>query len=221
MLDFVLYMFFSGLETFAMFFLAFSLFKIDIYLKEMIFAGIIMAFFSYVIRVNYKWVELDIIIQYALMFCFFWLLFRIHLFYSAILTGMTYQAYTFIQIVYISLFKNIGTFSTHDFYGVDLNAYIMQVLSAASAILIGCYIVRRRKGFDFIPDKPNGLIKVTKREILLFILNLPTAAVLISIMHLFNSTYFLTVPLIYGFLLFCYIYLSYTKDRSGNEYTKL
>ncbi|MNC29136.1 hypothetical protein D3C75_773740 [compost metagenome] len=98
---------------------------------------------------------------------------------------------------------------------------MMQVLSAASAILIGCYIGRRRKGFDFIPDKPNGLIKVTKREILLFILNLPTVAILISIMHLFSSKYFLTVPLIYGFLLFCYIYLSYTKDRNGYEYTKL
>lgn len=221
MLDFVLYMFFSGMETFAMFFLAFSLFKIDIYPKEMIFAGFIMAFFSYVIRVNYEWVEADLIIQYALMFCFFWLLFRIHMFYAAILTGITYQAYTFIQLLYFVLFDKISNISDHFFYSININSYLLQVLTAASTILIGYSIGRRRKGFDFIPDKPNGLIKVSKLEKMLFILNLPTAAIVISIMYLFNSEYFLAVPLIYGFLLFCYIYLSYTKDRSENEYSKL
>ncbi|WP_128083515.1 hypothetical protein [Paenibacillus sp. DMB5] len=221
MLEFLLYMFFSVLETFAMFFLAFSLFKIDFYPIEMIFAGVIMAFFSFVIRVNYKWVEADIIVQYALMFCFFWMLFRIHLFYAAILTGMAYQTYSFIQVVFIILFNRVGFFSTHTFYGIDISAYFMQITSAATGILMGLYIVRKRKGFDFVPDKPNGLIKISRREKLLFILNLPTAAIVISIMYLFNSGYFLAVPIIYGFLLSCYLYLSYTKDRSEDEYVKL
>lgn len=221
MLDFVLYMVFSMMETYAMFFLAFNLFKIDIYPKEMVFAGFIMGFFSYVVRVNYQWVEPDIIIQYILIFCFFWLLFRIHLFYAAILTGMTYQAYTFIQIVYLMLFDKIGIISVHTFYGININAYLLQILSAASAVLIGYYIGHRRKGFDFIPDKPNGLIKVSNREKLLFILNLPTAIIVITILHVFNTRYFLAVPLLYGCLLYCYFYLSYAKDRSGNEYTEL
>ncbi|MNP48000.1 hypothetical protein D3C76_1420900 [compost metagenome] len=133
---------------------------------------------------------------------------------------MIYQAYTFVQIVFIILFQKIGFFSTHTFYGIDVSAYFMQLLTAATIISIGNYISKRRKGFDFVPDKPNGLIKVSKREKLLFILNLPTAAILISIMYLFNSRYFLAVPLIYAFLLSCYIYLSYAKDRSEDEYTK-
>lgn len=221
MLDFVLYMVFSILETSAMFYLAFKVFKIDLYPKEMLFASLIMAFFSFVVRVNYLWVEPDIIIQYILMFCFFWLLFRIHLFYAAILTGMTYQAYTFIQIAYILLLNKIGVFSAQTFYGINIYSYLLQILSSCTAFIIAYYIGYRRKGFDFIPDKPHGIIKISKREKLLFIMNLPTVAIVISIMHLFNSRYFFAVPLIYGVLLFCYIYLSYTKDRSGHEYIKL
>lgn len=221
MLDFVLYMVFSILETYAMFYLAFKVFKIDLYPKEMLFAAFIMSFFSFVIRVNYSRVEVDIIIQYILMFCFFWLLFRIHMFYSAILTGMTYQAYTFIQLVYALIFNKIGLLSNQTFYGVDITTYFLQFFTAATAILIGFYIGYKRKGFDYVPDKPNGIIKISSREKLLFILNLPTVAIVISIMHLFSSGYFLALPLIYFTLMFCYIYLSYMKDRSGHEYIKL
>lgn len=45
MLDFILFMIFSILETYAMFFLAFKIFKIDLYHKEMVFASFIMGFF--------------------------------------------------------------------------------------------------------------------------------------------------------------------------------
>ncbi|WP_150270814.1 hypothetical protein [Paenibacillus tepidiphilus] len=220
MLDFALYILFSMLETFAMFFLAFRVFKIDLYTKEMFFAGFIMAFFSYIIRVEHNRVEADIISQYLLMFCFYWLLFRVHVFYAAILTGVTYQSYTFIQTVYIFLLNKLGNFSAHSFYGLDINTYLLQTISAATAIGIGAYLGIKRKGFDFVPDKPQGFIHISSKEKFLFILNLPTAAIVISIMYLFNSGYFYLVPLIYGFLLFCYIYLSYKKDRSGNEYFK-
>lgn len=218
MLDFVLYMVFSVMESYAMFLLAFKIFKIDIYPKEMLFAGFLLGCFSYVIRVDYQMVEIDIIVQYLLMFCFFWLLFRVHFFYAAILTGMTYQAYTFIQTFYIFTLNKIGLFSSIAFYGKIIDSYVLQILSAWTAILISIYIGKKRKGFDFIPDKPNGKVKTSTREKLLFILNLPTVAIVISIMYLFNTKFFFLIPLIYGLLLFCYIYLSYTKDRGGNEY---
>lgn len=220
MLDFVLYMVFSILEAYAMFYLAFKVFKIDIYSKEMLFAGFILAFFSYVVRINYSRVEVDIIMQYCLFLCFFWLLFRIHIFYSAILTGMTYQAYTFIQLVYALFFNKVGVLSERTFLGLDLTTYFLQLLTASTAIFIGYYVGYKRKGFDYVPDKPNGSITISKREKLLFILNLPTVAVVISIVHFFNSGYFLTLPLLYFAIMFCYIYLSYKKDRSGHEYTK-
>ncbi|WP_195724303.1 hypothetical protein [Paenibacillus monticola] len=218
MSDFVIYMVFSVMESYTMFLLAFKIFKIDVYPKEMLFAGFLLGCFSYVIRVDYQMVEIDIIVQYLLMFCFFWLLFRVHFFYAAILTGMTYQAYTFIQTFYIFILNKIGLFSSIAFYGRIIDSYVLQILSALTTILISIYIGKKRKGFDFIPDKPNGKINTSTREKLLFILNLPTVAIVISIMYLFNSKFFYLIPLIYGVLLFCYIYLSYTKDRGGNEY---
>lgn len=221
MQDFVLYMIFSMLETYAVFYLAFKIFKIDIYAKEMIFAAFIMSFFSFVVRVTYSMVELDIITQYLLMFCLLWLLFRIHIFYAAILTGMTYQAYTFIQLTYALIFDKLGLLSDTTFHGINITTYFLQFSTAATAILIGYYIGYKRKGFDYIPDKPHGVIKVSRREKVLFILNLPTVLIVFSILQLYSTGYFLALPLIYITLMFLYIYLSYTKDRSGHEYIKL
>lgn len=80
MLDFVLYMVFSVLESSALFYLAFKIFKLDIYPKEIVFAGLIMAFISYTLRNNYGLSKIDVFLQYTLTFLFIWLLFRIHIF---------------------------------------------------------------------------------------------------------------------------------------------
>ena len=221
MVEFVLFMIFGVIETLSIFFLAFKVFKIDIYLKEMIFAGIVMNFFSYVIRVDYSWIEMDIVVQYLLLFCFFWLLFKIHPFFSAILTGMIYQGYTFIQFIYMLIMNYYGLFSSTTPYGKNIDSYVLQLLSAMTTIIIGMYIGRKRKGFDFVPDKPNGKIKISKKEKFLFILNLPTVVVALSILHFFNTKFMFLIPLTYSVILFCYVYLSYKKDRTQHEHIKL
>ncbi|QQZ60832.1 hypothetical protein JI735_31030 [Paenibacillus sonchi] len=58
MLEFVLFMVFSVLETYAMFYLAFKVFKIDIYFKEILFASLLMGFISYVLRYDY-WININ------------------------------------------------------------------------------------------------------------------------------------------------------------------
>lgn len=111
MLDFSIYMLFSVLETFAMFLLAFRVFKIDLYITEMIFASLIMAFVSFVLRHDYGMVLTDIVIQYLLTFCFLWLLFRLHIFYAAIMTGLTYLSYMLLQSTCYLIMNITGFYS--------------------------------------------------------------------------------------------------------------
>ncbi|MFD1772345.1 hypothetical protein [Paenibacillus rhizophilus] len=221
MLEFILYLVFSVLETSALIFLGFKIFKIDLYLKEIFFVSLILAFFSYIVRIDYKLVQLDIIIQYILLLCFLWLMFRIHIFYAVIMAGMAYQAYSFIQTVYIYLIKFFVSFTSIDLYGSNLNAYIMQALSAVTAVLIGIYIGHKRKGFDFVPDKPNGTINLSLRDKILFALNLPTIGIMISIAIFVSWKFFSLIPLAYGFILYGYLYFSYRRDRNNYEYFKL
>ncbi|OMD83791.1 hypothetical protein BSK49_23450 [Paenibacillus odorifer] len=217
MLDFILFMIFSILETYAMFFLAFKIFKIDLYHKEMVFASFIMGFCSYTIRINYGMFPLDIFSQYALMFCFMWMLFRIHPFYASILTGMTYQAYLVIQTSLMYLLNSVIIMPLNILNPITKNMITMQVLSALTAILIGKYVGHKRIGYDFVPDKPDVKIKPTTNEKILFALNLPTIIVVTSLNYFFESRFFFIIPFLYGILLWGYLYFSYKKDRNNYE----
>lgn len=217
MLEFILFMIFSGLETFAIFFLAFKIFKIDLYHKEMIFGSLIMGYISYSLRTNYELFQLDIFAQYVLMFCFMWLLFRIHPFYASILTGMAYQAYSVIQTSFYYLLNFVIKLPLDSSDSVSINIFILQTISALSAICIGIYVSHKRKGFDFVPDKPNMKIKPSLSEKILFFFNLPALFVIASVSNFFHSNYFFLIPITYGIILWGYLYLSYKKDRNNYE----
>ncbi|CAH1055073.1 hypothetical protein [Paenibacillus pseudetheri] len=217
MIDFILFIIFSGLETYAIFFLAFKIFKIDLYHKEMVFASFIMGFFSYSLRTNYDLFQLDIFSQYALMFCFMWLLFRIHPFYASILTGMAYQSYSVIQTSLYYLLKFIAKLPLTLMNYFSAKVFVLQLLSALTVICIGLYVGHKRIGFDFVPDKPDVKIKTTTNEKILFILNLPALIVITFLSYFVESFFFFLIPIFYGIILWGYLYLSYKKDRNNYE----
>ncbi|HEY2493813.1 MAG TPA: hypothetical protein VGI33_13025 [Paenibacillus sp.] len=213
------YLILSVFETGAMFFLSFKIFKIDLFLKEIVFASLIMGFISYILRNDYHLIQIDIVLQYMLMFCFLWLMFRIHVFYAAIMTGMGYQAYLLIQTFLYSIMDRMDFLSYSYQIGINIGTLILQVSSALTAILIGMYIGKKRKGFDFIPDKPNGKIHICSRDKILFALNIPSILILVSAMYFANylSQWFFIMPFSYALVLYGYLHLSYKKDRSNNE----
>ncbi|MFC3745743.1 hypothetical protein [Paenibacillus sp. GCM10012306] len=213
MLDFVLFMIFSVVESSTLFYFAFKVFKIDLYVKEIIFAGIIMAFFSYTIRIVYGLAEIDILVQYILVFCFLWQLFRIHIFYAAIMTGLAYQSYMFIQSL-IFLILNRTLVTTIHIPTNSIRTYSLQCLSALVVFSIAFYVGKKRKGFDFIPDKPDGKINTNRSEKILFVLSFPSITVVVLMLYLFNnlSPYFNLMPLFYAIILYGYLYLSRKKN---------
>lgn len=218
MLEFVLFILFSVLESTALFYLAFKIFKIDLYPKEMVFAGLIMAFFSYVIRVNNGFAGLDVFTQYLFVFFFLWLLFRIHVFYAAIMTGMSYQLYMLIQSVLFLLMNTMGVLG-FEVQSVSVGLYLMQTLSALTAFSIGHYIGRRRKGFDFVPDKPEEKIVIGNHEKILFALSLPSILIVFLMIYVSenSSQFFILIPFSYALLLFGYLNFSIKKNR-GDEF---
>ncbi|AIQ30966.1 MULTISPECIES: hypothetical protein [unclassified Paenibacillus] len=217
MLDFVLFIILSVLESSALFYLGFKLFKIDLYSKEIIFAGIIMAFFSYVLRYDYQLAELDVLVQYTLIICFLWLLFRIHIFYAFIMTAIAYQSYLLIQSLLYLIIDYTGIYGLN-YPTISTGIYILQILTATTTIIIANYVGKRRKGFDFIPDKPDEKITIGKREKIMFILTIPSIIFAMLMLffaeHLFR--FFFIIPLIYALLLFGYLYQSDKKNRGDD-----
>ncbi|MEK4327495.1 hypothetical protein MKX70_16865 [Paenibacillus sp. FSL R7-0312] len=217
MLDFVLFIILSVLESSALFYLGFKLFKIDLYSKEIIFAGIIMAFFSYVLRYDYQLAELDVLVQYTLIICFLWLLFRIHIFYAFIMTAIAYQSYLLIQSLLYLIIDYTGMYGLK-YPTISTGIYLLQILTATITFIIANYVGKKRKGFDFIPDKPDEKITIGKREKMMFILTIPSIIFAMLMLffaeHLFR--FFFIIPLIYALLLFGYLYQSDKKNRGDD-----
>ncbi|AIQ13612.1 hypothetical protein [Paenibacillus durus] len=214
MINFIFYVFFSVLDTASLFYLALKLFKIDLYLKEIIFASLIMTFLSYVIRVEHGYAYLDVFMQFVFFVCFLWMLFRIHIFYATIMAGTALQAFMLIQsLIYIVI--NITGIYQLDFPIVSTGIFLMQLITDSVVIFIGYYIGKKRKGFDYIPDKPDARLIINKRDIILFSLSVPSVACLFLMMYFLKYLYqfaFL-VPLFYGTVLIGYLYFSNKKDR--------
>ncbi|WP_151734363.1 hypothetical protein [Paenibacillus tengchongensis] len=219
MQDFALYILFSMLETFAMFFLAFRVFKIDLYTKEIVFASALMAFISYTLRYDYGLITADIIVQYILNYLFLWLLFRIQFFYAAIVNGLAYLSYMLIQSTCYLIMDLTGANSLV-FPFMTLSVYMLQSVSALVTLIAACYIHRKRKGFDFIPDKPDERITLSLREVILFAISAPSVLIVILTIILTNNEYsrfFFLMPLAYGMLLYSYTYYAYKKDMNNHE----
>ncbi|WP_025688540.1 hypothetical protein [Paenibacillus zanthoxyli] len=214
MINLIFYLFFSVLDTASLFYIALKLFKIDLYLKEIIFASLIMAFCSYVIRVEHGYAYLDVFIQFVLFICFLWMLFRIHVFYATIMAGTAQQAFMLVQSLFYIVINITGIYQ-RNFPIVSTGIILMQLITDSFVIFIGYYIGKKRKGFDYIPDKPDARLIISKRDIILFTLSVPSVACLFLMMYFLKNLYQFAfiVPLFYGTILIGYLYLSNKKDR--------
>jgi hypothetical protein len=216
--DFILFMVFSVMETCAMLYLMFRMFKIDLMPKEMVFASVIMAFVSYTLRAVYELPGFDVPVQLVLTLAFVWMLFRIHVFYATIMTGMVYQAYFLLQTIFYLLLKSVGIFDSPLPVVTNGGTFMLQILSAGSAVTAGMIIVRKRKGFDFVPDKPKGRIHLKRRDSILSALTLPSFTIVILTIYLTETMrVYVIINFIYAVILYGYIYLAYKRDRSDND----
>jgi len=216
MWDFLFFMGFSILETSAIYYLIFRIFKIDIMVPEMLFSGLLMAFISYELRVVHQLVQVDLIVQVNLAFLFMWLLFRIHVFYAVILTGLSYLAYFMIQAIWYIIMDSLGLFYRILDFPMELSTYLLQTISATCAFLIGWTIYAKRRGFDYIPDKPRGFVTITgKDKILLALTVVSVISILVITINLGNDkgSTFYVVPIIAIPIVYTYLLVSYRRDR--------
>lgn len=173
-MDFILFMLFSVIETSAMFYLMFRLFKFDIYPASILFAGLIMAFFSYTMRTQYDLASWDIVLQILLMFTFVHFLFKVHIFYAGIMTSTVYLGYVVIQTAFYFFLVSFGILSIEPNV-TSIDTYLLQLLSALTAVVLGLWISKKRKGFDFVPHSQYQKVKFKGINRLFVLLNIPAA----------------------------------------------
>jgi hypothetical protein len=214
-MEFILFMLFSTLETAAMYYLMFRIYKFDIYALSIFFTSLIASYISYTLRVHYQLPGVDMLVQILLMTAFVWLLFRVPLFYAALMTGTAYISYILIQLAYYLALNTSGLIATVP----QLDAagtYLMQSLSLLTAWWIGWIVHRRGKGFSFVPHNPNEKVVLDRRSMILLYLYVPAllcAGLLYYLISTSRYSLFFLIPAVLGLVLAAMVFWSYRRDR--------
>lgn len=133
------------------------------------------------------------------------------------MTAIAYQSYLLIQSLLYLIIDYTGLYGLK-YPTISTGIYLLQILTATITFIIANYVGKKRKGFDFIPDKPDEKITIGKREKMMFILTIPSIIFAMLMLffaeHLFR--FFFIIPLIYALLLFGYLYQSDKKNRGDD-----
>lgn len=167
-MEVIRFLLFSSLEWFALFVLTFAMFKFPYrgYWGQLILCSVLLSFISYVLFDALNMRPIAPIIQLPLVILCTWQIFRVHLFYAAIMTTFSYNCYAFLQSLYIVIMKGFGL-SFEEVVSTPYS-YILQPLTIGSTVLLGWIIYKRRVGFTFVPDFEH--IRVKLRGINLWLL---------------------------------------------------
>lgn len=211
-MEVIRFLLFSSLEWFALFVLTFAMFKFPYrgYWGQLILCSFLLSLLSYVLFDVLNMKPLAPALQLPLVIICTWQIFRVHLFYAAIVATYGYVAYSFLQSLFILFWKIFGL--TFEETISPPNGYYLQYATIISALVVGWIIYKRRVGFTFVPDFEH--VRVEFRGINLWLL------ILVILGNLQVASYSIIAPrsietvLLSGVVLLILIYFARKKEYS-------
>ncbi len=167
-LNFTLFMILSVAEVVANVILMFTIFRIPKkhYLMHAVFMGIVMSYISHNVRNIEELTSFAIIIQVTLQFLFVWLMYRIQVFYSLIISILSYFIYGIVQLLLIFLLNAVGIIEMDQLSTNIYIGYCLQLLTVILVIIISEVLERKQIGFNFVPHSEFAPIELSKGNIL-------------------------------------------------------
>lgn len=142
------FLLFSTLEGVAVFALILSIFKVRMtpYLWQAIFVNLIMNLQSYLLREEFSLSYLVPVINMLLFIFLLATVVKIPIVWSGIMTVTGYFAYAVIQSVLLKAM--FGNLPVAELQNGSLKGYLLQVVSAATGLLISFILYRKEIGFS-------------------------------------------------------------------------
>lgn len=140
--------------------LMFALFRRDLDMAElarMVLVGLSLECVDFVLKQGGNDAgTYSVLIQLALIISFLTFLFRVQLFYSAIMGIIGFAAYALIQIALIHLLTALHLYWVDGSKSIlNLPTVILQAVSMAFALLLAAFLKRGNHGFSFVPHDPH------------------------------------------------------------------
>jgi hypothetical protein len=174
------------------------MFKIEIrwYRGQIIFSAFLLSLLSYILFIVLNLAVHASFLQPPIVFLFFWLVFRIPVFYAGLMTTNGYLAYAAISAIVFNGFQFIVTPMLP---GTSI-MYFAQVISACVAFGLAWLIHKYRVGFTFVPHGERATVRLKGINLKLLLFTIVGYAAISSSNYLYflgNYTlYFLLLTLI-------------------------
>lgn len=220
-MDFMLYLVFGMLETYAIFALVFVSFWLPYkeYLKEITVMAVFVSLLSYFLR-NTLGLDMavDVGASFVMMILFLRYLIRIRLFRSAIIS-LTYFAYAIINSLTFMALSSSGLVNGDAVINnaASPSAYVVQVVSAAIAVIVAFLVHRTKIGYSFIIRPPHDFFvksTISKSEIQIIAIVGTAFIVFIAAIGLITKEHtFIGLPFV-ALLFLTLLYLAYRRDMN-------
>ncbi|GAA3411123.1 hypothetical protein ACFFNY_19280 [Paenibacillus hodogayensis] len=135
-------------EWFSVIILAFALYRFQIrdHLGQLIFASFLLALFSYMVFNVFHLVLFATLIEPIMVFLFFWLMFKIPIYYAGLVVINGYLTYCFITSF---IYYGIEQFGIKT-YPSTPTAYAVQISAGLIVLLLTRLFLKLRLGFSFV-----------------------------------------------------------------------
>lgn len=149
----LIYFLFSSTEWLALIVLTFAMFKLQFkgYWGQIILTAVAMSFLSHFLFIVIDKRVIATVLQPPALFLFLWQVFRIQVFYAALITVYGYLGYLFIQYAVMLLQLGIGVSLESLVPGSGI-MYVLQGISICIVLLIAWLLIKFRVGYTFVPD---------------------------------------------------------------------
>jgi hypothetical protein len=171
----------------------------------------VMAQSSYLMRFMFHLDSITPIIMLLWFVVFFWRLFRIHPFYALLMTVTGYLGYLVIQSSLLFILQI--PFTLDEIVGSLLNIKLVQVTSSTVTLLIAYWLMERRIGFSFVPDRLDEKVEMSGLNLLLLLISIVACLFISGVAYIFINVNFLFSTLVTIFFLTILIILNFAFKK--------
>lgn len=190
-------------------------YSIKEYMTYSIIAAVLMAETSYILRLV---LHLDSITPIFMLFwflLFMWRVFRIHPFFALLMTVTGYLSYLFVQSALLFLLQI--HFTLEQISTPLLHAKLYQIGSSTITLGVAYWLLKRRIGFSFVPDRMNEKIEMKGLNLWLLLVCIISCFFISGIAYTIVNINFLysTLLSVVMFIVIILLNIAYRKEMAS------
>lgn len=190
-------------------------FSLKDYFTYSIIAAVLMAETSYILRLVFHYDSITPIFMLFWFLVFMWRVFRIHPFFALLMTVTGYLSFLAIQNMLLLLLQI--QFTMEQISTPLLHAKLFQVGCSAVTLGVAYWLLRKRIGFSFVPDRMDEKVELKGLNLWLLLICIVSCVFISGVAFIYININFIYTSLLYVSLCIVIILLNiaYRKEMAS------